>query len=97
MKRTLLLAACAAALAAQPPPPRPRSRARRAGRRPPAAAGAPGAADWRTPDPNDVLVIDTNKGRIIVEMVAGGRARSTSRRSARWRTRTSTTACGSSG
>lgn len=30
---------------------------------------APSAADWRTPDPDDVLVIDTNKGRIIVEMV----------------------------
>jgi peptidylprolyl isomerase len=30
---------------------------------------APAAADWRTPDPNDVLVIDTNKGRILVEMV----------------------------
>src|SRR5690349_18889430 len=37
---------------------------------PPAAApAAPTAADWRTPDPNDVLVIDTNKGRVIVEMV----------------------------
>jgi len=31
---------------------------------------APTAADWRTPDPNDVLVIDTNKGRILVEMIA---------------------------
>ena len=28
-----------------------------------------GQADWRTPDPNDILVIDTNKGRIVVEMV----------------------------
>jgi peptidylprolyl isomerase len=37
---------------------------------PPAAkAAGPGPADWRTPDPNDVLVIDTNKGRILVEMV----------------------------
>lgn len=35
----------------------------------PAQPGAPGAADWRTPNPDDVLVIDTNKGRIIVEMV----------------------------
>jgi len=41
----------------------------------PAAAAAapkpvsPAAADWRTPDPNDVLVIDTNKGRIVVEMI----------------------------
>ena len=35
----------------------------------PAAPAGPAARDWRTPDPNDVLVIDTNKGRIIVEMV----------------------------
>jgi peptidylprolyl isomerase len=38
----------------------------------PAAAAAssatPGPSDWRTPDPQDVLVIDTNKGRILVEM-----------------------------
>ena len=33
------------------------------------AAAAPTAADWRTPKAEDVLVIDTNKGRIIVEMV----------------------------
>jgi peptidylprolyl isomerase len=32
-------------------------------------AAQPTAGDWRTPDPNDVLVIDTNKGRIFVEMV----------------------------
>ena len=32
------------------------------------APTAPGAADWRSPDPNNVLVIDTNKGRIVVEM-----------------------------
>lgn len=25
-------------------------------------------ADWRTPDPQDVLVIDTSKGRVVVEM-----------------------------
>lgn len=37
----------------------------------PAAATAPkpAAGDWRTPKAEDVLVIDTNKGRIIVEMV----------------------------
>jgi peptidylprolyl isomerase len=29
---------------------------------------APAQSDWRTPDPQDVLVIDTNKGRIVVEM-----------------------------
>ena len=34
-----------------------------------AAPGEPTAADWRTPNPDDVLVIDTNKGRIIVEML----------------------------
>lgn len=35
----------------------------------PVAAPGPTAADWRTPAPDDVLVIDTNKGRILVEMV----------------------------
>lgn len=35
----------------------------------PAAPGAPTAADWRVPKAEDVLVIDTNKGRIIVELV----------------------------
>ena len=35
----------------------------------PAGPAAPGTADWRSPDPNDVLVIDTNKGRILVEML----------------------------
>lgn len=35
----------------------------------PPKPAAPSAADWRTPNPDDVLVIDTNKGRIIVEMV----------------------------
>ncbi|MBS0360087.1 MAG: peptidylprolyl isomerase [Proteobacteria bacterium] len=34
----------------------------------PAKPAAPGPSDWRTPDPNDVLVIDTNKGRVIVEL-----------------------------
>lgn len=62
--KTLLLACAlatfASAAAAQKPaaaPPKP------------AALAAPAAADWRTPNPDDVLVIDTNKGRIIVEMV----------------------------
>jgi peptidylprolyl isomerase len=32
------------------------------------AAAAPSEADWRTPDPNNLIVIDTNKGRIIVEL-----------------------------
>ena len=34
----------------------------------PPPPGAPAAADWRTPDPDNVLVIDTNKGRIVVEL-----------------------------
>jgi peptidylprolyl isomerase len=34
-----------------------------------AIAAAPAPADWRTPDPQNVLVIDTNKGRIVLEMV----------------------------
>ncbi|MFN7418001.1 MAG: peptidylprolyl isomerase [Alphaproteobacteria bacterium] len=34
----------------------------------PQAITAPTAADWRTPDPQDILVIDTNKGRILVEL-----------------------------
>ena len=33
------------------------------------AAPKPKASDWRTPDPANVLVIDTNKGRVIVELV----------------------------
>jgi peptidylprolyl isomerase len=52
-----LLAALAAgvALAAKPMPAE-------------APATGPTDADWRTPDPHNVLVIDSNKGRIIVEM-----------------------------
>jgi peptidylprolyl isomerase len=67
--RTALLAACVVAIAVsafaapKKPPVAPAAAAK------PAAPGAPGPADWRSPDPNDVLVIDTNKGRIIVEMV----------------------------
>ena len=40
--------------AAPPAPPKP---------------AQPTAADWRTPNADDVLVIDTNKGRIVVEIV----------------------------
>jgi peptidylprolyl isomerase len=49
----LLLAACATAPAAPPLPTVP----------------AITEADWRTPDPQNVLVIDTNKGRVLVELV----------------------------
>jgi peptidylprolyl isomerase len=34
------------------------------------ALAAPTAADWRTVDPENVVVIDTNKGRIIVELAS---------------------------
>ncbi|WGM30426.1 peptidylprolyl isomerase [Brevundimonas sp. NIBR11] len=34
----------------------------------PAAAAAPAASDWRTIAPQNLLVIDTSKGRILVEM-----------------------------
>src|SRR4051794_32018867 len=55
------LAAVAVAASAAPKKPAPAPA--------PAAPAAPTAADWRTPDPNDVLVIDTNKGRIVVELI----------------------------
>jgi peptidylprolyl isomerase len=32
------------------------------------AAAAIAAADWRTPDPETIMVVDTNRGRIIVEL-----------------------------
>jgi peptidylprolyl isomerase len=35
---------------------------------PPAAPAAPTDADWRTPDPNNLLVIETDRGRILVEL-----------------------------
>jgi peptidylprolyl isomerase len=68
MKRTIILAACAAALAVSAVAA-PKAKAPAAAPPPPAATAGPGPADWRTPDPNNVLVIDTNKGRIVVEMV----------------------------
>lgn len=35
----------------------------------PPAATKPGPNDWRTPSPDDLMVIDTNKGRVIVELI----------------------------
>jgi peptidylprolyl isomerase len=68
MNRTLLIAACAVAVGASAAAaPKPKAAAAVAVA--PTAPSAPGPTDWRTPDPNNVLVIDTNKGRIIVEMV----------------------------
>src|SRR3990167_871883 len=33
-----------------------------------AQTAAPTRADWRAPDPNNVIVVETNKGRIIAEL-----------------------------
>ncbi|MGH7012444.1 MAG: peptidylprolyl isomerase, partial [Caulobacteraceae bacterium] len=35
---------------------------------PPPSPSAASTADWRAPDPNDIILIDTNRGRIIVEL-----------------------------
>jgi peptidylprolyl isomerase len=68
MKRFLLLAACVAAVSASayaaPKPKAPPAAPPR-----PAAPAAPTDADWRTPDLNNVLVIDTNQGRVVVELI----------------------------
>ncbi|WP_374579032.1 peptidylprolyl isomerase [Phenylobacterium sp.] len=66
MIRTVLLAAAALAVAS---PALAQKQAPAAAAAAPAAPAQPGAGDWRTPNPDDVLVIDTNKGRIIVEML----------------------------
>jgi peptidylprolyl isomerase len=50
------LVAVLAAGAAQAAPSTPKS-------------SAPKSSDWRTPAPEDVMVIDTNKGRVIVELI----------------------------
>ncbi|MFC3078377.1 peptidylprolyl isomerase [Phenylobacterium terrae] len=63
MIRALVLGACALSLAAAPALAQPKPPA------PAAQPAAPGPGDWRTPDPQNVLVIDTNKGRILVEIV----------------------------
>lgn len=57
-KTCLPLAVAAALLAAAPVPAF-------------AAPPKPAASDWRTPDPENVLVVETNKGRIIVELAPG--------------------------
>ncbi|MBV9995145.1 MAG: peptidylprolyl isomerase [Caulobacteraceae bacterium] len=44
---------------AKPAPPAPPT---------PPPPGAPAEADWRTPDPQDILVLETTKGRVIIEM-----------------------------
>lgn len=67
MKTRLLL--CAAVLALSGPAMAQKKAAPAAKPVAAAAPARPAAADWRTPNPDDILVIDTNKGRIIVEMV----------------------------
>ncbi len=67
MRTTLMLAASLAALAATASAQTKKAPAKPAAA--PAAPANPGPRDWRMPNPDDVLVIDTNKGRIIVEMV----------------------------
>ena len=62
----LICAALAATPALSQPKPAPAAAPKAAA---PPAAAAPGATDWRTPKAEDVLVIDTNKGRIVVELV----------------------------
>ena len=37
------------------------------------AQPTPTAADWRAPDPAHTMVIDTNKGRIVVELLSDHR------------------------
>jgi peptidylprolyl isomerase len=67
MIRALVLGACALSLAAAPALAQPK---RPAAKPAPAAQPAtPAPGDWRSPDPQDVLVIDTTKGRILVEIV----------------------------
>jgi peptidylprolyl isomerase len=67
MIRTVLLAATALVLATSVQAAAPKPAPATALAAPP-EPGAPAAADWRTPDPENLLVIDTNKGRIIVEL-----------------------------
>jgi len=68
MNRTLLLATAFAALSVAVQAA-PAGKSAAAAAAPATRPSGPGPADWRTPDPNDVLVIDTNKGRILVELV----------------------------
>jgi peptidylprolyl isomerase len=58
----LVCGALAAAVSLAEAKPKPKAPAA------PPPPATPTAADWRTPDPDNLLVIDTNKGRIIVEL-----------------------------
>lgn len=62
MIRHLLIASAAVTAVAAP------AAAQRNAPAEPAAVAAPGPQDWRAVDADNVMVIDTNKGRIFVEM-----------------------------
>ena len=62
MIRHLLIASAALAAVAAP------AAAQRSAPAEPPAVAAPGPQDWRAVDADNVMVIDTNKGRIFVEM-----------------------------
>jgi len=59
MRRLIVLTA-AAAIAASTAVAAPKA---------PKVPPAPKETDWRTPDPANILVIETNKGRVVVELV----------------------------
>jgi peptidylprolyl isomerase len=69
MRSVLATLACVAALTAGSPAvlakAKPKPPETPAG---PVAPTGPVDADWRTPDPQNILVIDTTKGRILVEL-----------------------------
>lgn len=73
MIRTALLAAAALAIAAAPAAAQQRQSVSGVKAAPgapvPPPPGDPSANDWRSPDPENILVIDTNKGRVYVEMM----------------------------
>lgn len=74
VKRYVLLALTCAALPAaaalaQPKEPKPKPVSPLAGQPFKPKLDGPTAADWRTVDPENLLVIDTTKGRILVEMI----------------------------
>ena len=58
----LLLGAALTAFGVATAKPKPKPPA------PPPALAAPTEADMRTPDPQDLLIIETNKGRVLVEL-----------------------------
>ena len=59
---TVVVLGLSLAVLAGPALSAPKSRAKVRG------VAAPAAADWRVPDPDNVMVIDTNKGRVVVEL-----------------------------